>query len=107
MQSQIQLQLLKEQIKPKNVKYQVASENRRRARFEIVSEILILCNIGTVKTGIMYGANLNYSQLQNQIEELTSSKLLVKDMGKYSTTEKGFHFLELYSKLNDILNTSS
>jgi hypothetical protein len=51
----------------------------------------------------MYNANLNYSQLKNHMDTLTSQGLLAK-INKYLTTEKGYRFLELFAQLNDLLD---
>lgn len=50
----------------------------------------------------MYNTNLNYSQLKNQIETLTSQGLLAISVNKYIITEKGYRLSELFSQLNDL-----
>ncbi len=52
----------------------------------------------------MYNTNLNYSQLKNQLDALTSQDLLAKKDNKYLITEKGYRFLSLYVQLNDLLD---
>lgn len=52
----------------------------------------------------MYNTNLNYSQLKSHMDTLTSQSLLAMNVNKYSTTEKGNHFLELFAQLNDMLD---
>lgn len=71
---------------------------------EIIAEILLLCVHRKAKTNIMYKTNLNYTQLQRQLEFLTAQGMLSSDAGKYATTEKGYRFLELFVGICDILN---
>jgi predicted transcriptional regulator len=75
----------------------------KRGRLEIISEILLFCDQYKAKTNIMYRTNLNYAQLQNHLKLLTSQGLLALDEGKYTTTEKGYYFLELFVELHDML----
>jgi predicted transcriptional regulator len=52
----------------------------------------------------MYNTNLNYTQLKTHMHSLTTQGLLTKKLNKYTTTEKGYRFLELFAQLNDLLN---
>ncbi len=52
----------------------------------------------------MYNANLNYSQLKNQIKTLTHQGLLEEKSHKYIITKKGYRFLELFAQINDLLD---
>jgi len=52
----------------------------------------------------MYKANLNYSQLKDQISALTSQGLIEKKVNKYTTTKKGYQFLQLFAQMNDLLD---
>jgi predicted transcriptional regulator len=52
----------------------------------------------------MYNTNLNYAQLKNHMNILTIQGLLAKKQSKYTTTEKGYRFLELFAQLNDLLD---
>ena len=76
----------------------------RRGKLDIIAEILLFCEQQKTKTSIMYNANLNYSQLKNQIKALISEGLLEKKLNKYVTTERGYRFLELFAQLNDLLD---
>jgi predicted transcriptional regulator len=76
----------------------------RRGRQDIIAEILFYCEQQKTKTSIMYNTNLNYGQLKKQMRLLTDQKLLERKINKYQTTEKGFHYLELYAQLNELLN---
>ena len=76
----------------------------KRGRLEIIAEILCYCGQQKTKTNIMYKANLNYRQLKKHLRALTSQGLLTANKNKYVTTQKGYHFLELFVELNDILS---
>jgi predicted transcriptional regulator len=76
----------------------------RRGKLDVIAEILLFCEQQKTKTNIMYNTNLNYSQLKNQIYNLTSVGLLAKSVNKYFTTEKGYRFLELFAQINDLLD---
>jgi predicted transcriptional regulator len=75
----------------------------KRGRLEIFAEILLFCDQRKAKTNIMYRTNLNYAQLQSHLKLLTSQGLLSMETEKYVTTEKGFHYIELFLELHDIL----
>lgn len=53
----------------------------------------------------MYNTNLNYAQLKRHMGTLTTSGLLSKKTNKYATTEKGHEFLDLFVRLNDLVET--
>jgi len=76
----------------------------RRGKMDIMAEILLFCVQQKSKTSIMYNANLNYSQLKSQMNSLLSQGLLEKKQDKYITTERGFRFLQLFAKINDLLD---
>jgi predicted transcriptional regulator len=75
----------------------------RRGKLDIIAEILLFCEQQKTKTSIMYNTNLNYTQLKNHMDNLTAQGLLSKNQNKYTTTEKGYRFLELFAQLNDLL----
>ena len=79
----------------------------KRSRMEIIAEILVLCDKQKAKTSIMYKTNLNYAQLKSQLKFLTAQGMLSYTTGKYSTTDKGYQFLELFMGLYDILNAEN
>ncbi len=81
----------------------IGIKGQRRGKLDIVAEILLFCERQKSKTSIMYNTNLNYSQLKNHIDNLTSQGLLYKSVNKYVTTDKGYRFLELYAQLNDLM----
>jgi predicted transcriptional regulator len=76
----------------------------RRGRLDITAEILLFCEQPKTKTSIMYNANLNYAQLKRHMAVLTTQKLLSKKTNLYSTTEKGHEFVELFIRLNGLVD---
>jgi predicted transcriptional regulator len=79
-------------------------KGQRRGKLDIIAEILLFCEQQKTKTSIMYNTNLNYGQLKAHMNSLTSQGLLAKKQNKYSTTDKGYRFLELFAQLNDLLD---
>ncbi len=77
----------------------------KRGQLKIMAEILLFCcGKGKAKTRIMYAANINYPLLQKYTEMLTSRGLLIPEGRTYVTTEKGFAFLQLFTRIHDILS---
>jgi predicted transcriptional regulator len=95
---ELQFALLKHDRERNNLK------GSRRGKLDIIAEILLFCEQQKTKTSIMYNTNLNYSQLKTHMDSLTAQGLLAKRVNKYSTTEKGHLFLELFAQINDILD---
>lgn len=81
-----------------------SATSSRRGKMDIIAEVLLFCDQQKTKTSIMYNANLNYSQLKNQMNALISQGLLEKKLNKYVTTERGYRFLELFAQINDLLD---
>jgi predicted transcriptional regulator len=75
----------------------------RRGRLDITAEILTFCEQPKTKTSIMYNTNLNYGQLKRHMNTLTTQKLLTKKTNKYATTDKGHEFLDLFLRLNRLV----
>jgi len=80
---------------------------KRRDRFYIIAEILEIAKNGSLKTQIMYRANLSFAQLNEYISFLTKMGLLEtsQENGKttYTTTTKGLKYIEKYADLENIL----
>jgi predicted transcriptional regulator len=79
-----------------------------RSTIEIASDVLGAANGGTSKIQIMYRAFLSYNQMKEYVNFLTEKGLLVYDnqygeVLMFRTTEKGFRFLEIYDRLEDII----
>lgn len=84
---------------------------KRRDRLYIIAEILEIATEGTLKTQIMYGANLSFTQLNDYLRFTLNIGLLKKNKrdGRdvYKTTEKGMAFLERYREITQLLKTES
>ena len=86
------------------------NEQKRRDRVYIIAEILKIAEDGSLKTQIMYKANLSFSQLNEYLSFLLRMKLLEiqKEERKkfYVTTDKGEEFLNKYGEINSLLRNS-
>jgi predicted transcriptional regulator len=84
------------------------AKSKRRDKLGIIAEISEIAKDGTLKTQIMYKANLSFVQLNEYLDYMLKIRLLRKlDInGKevYMTTEKGLDFIQRYSELTDLLN---
>jgi predicted transcriptional regulator len=71
--------------------------SKNRCRLDIVREVLSIASVKVRKTRIMYGANLNFLQVEKYLSVLLGSGLLEHD-GEfgYLTTGTGLEFLQLY-----------
>lgn len=85
-----------------------APSARNRSRVEILADILELAHTGgTLKTHIMYKANLSHRQLDKYITYLTDNAMLrivsdpVNGKVRYEVTEKGLEYLKDYSRLTN------
>ncbi len=80
---------------------------KRRDKLYIIAEILEIAREGTLKTQIMYRANLSFTQLNQYLDLLTKIKLLsiTKENEKrvYTTTEKGMKYLQNYREITKLL----
>ena len=71
--------------------------NRNRNSLDIVREVLSITLVKVCKTRIMYGANLNFLQLEKYLGALLGNALLSFDGDSgYLTTKSGKEFLQLY-----------
>jgi predicted transcriptional regulator len=72
-----------------------------------MAEVLRTAKTGSLKTHLMYGANLSFSQLKYYLSLLLSTGLLktVQEDNKviYRTTSKGLEFLTNYEKIISLL----
>lgn len=82
--------------------------SKRRDKLYIIAEILEIAKCGTLKTQVMYRANLSFSQLNTYLKFVLKTGLLDKILegGKniYLTTEKGLDFLQRYREIAALLN---
>jgi len=81
--------------------------SRRRDKLCIIAEILEIAKEGSLKTQIMYQANLSFTQLNDYLKFMLKTDLLKKfaERGKvvYAATEKGLDFLQRHSELTELL----
>jgi predicted transcriptional regulator len=81
--------------------------SKRRDKLAIIAEILEIARNGTLKTQIMYKANLSFAQLNEYLKFMLKIRLLEKlnATGKevYIATEKGLDFLQRHSELTELL----
>jgi len=76
---------------------------KRRGRLHIIAEILAVAKNGSLKTWIMYRANLSFAQLNEYLNFLLKMGLLKvnTENGKrvYKTTAKGLKYLKKYEEI--------
>ncbi len=79
----------------------------RRGRVEIMMDILDEAFRGVNKTGIVYGANLNFNMAERYLPLLINRGLLVKLDGQtgdvYKITERGREVLENYRQIREFV----
>jgi len=73
----------------------MAEESRkRRARHDIILEILQNAKDGAKKTSLMYKTNLSFSQVERYLSALTKGGFIAENSGVWRTTEKGLYVIE-------------
>ena len=81
---------------------------KRREKLVIMAEILGIAKNGTLKTHIMFKANLSFSQLNQYLSLLSDTCLLEKFVNNgrviYRATEKGLEFMERQQQVMNLLN---
>jgi predicted transcriptional regulator len=84
---------------------------KNRDRFEILSLILQIANgyNNVTLTKIMNRALLSYKQMKEHLMFLAEKDLLryEKESGTFKTTEKGLRFLQIYSRMEDMIKPQS
>jgi predicted transcriptional regulator len=82
---------------------------KRRDKLYIIAEILEIAKEGTLKTQVMYRANLSFTQLNEYLNFMLKISLLEKvktnDREVYRATDKGMDFLQRYREINELLRT--
>jgi predicted transcriptional regulator len=85
--------------------------SKRRDKLFIIAEILEIAKEGTLKTQIMYKANLSFTQLNDYLNLMLKINLLDKvsenDKERYETTAKGMDFLQRYQEITELLKSDS
>lgn len=83
--------------------------SKRRDKLFIIAEILEIAKEGTLKTQIMYRANLSFTQLNDYLRFMLKIDLLAKvlqnDKEKYKSTDKGQDFLQRYHEITELLKS--
>ena len=79
-----------------------------RTRVEILANILQVASNRTLKTHIMYRANLSHRQLEKYLSFLEANGMLEHvldedEVTKYRVTQKGIDFLKDYERLSNYL----
>jgi predicted transcriptional regulator len=91
-------------IKAKSV---LSDPHKHRSRLSIIADILDIAKRGTIKTRIMYGARLSFTQLNEYFSFLLDVNLLeaVETAKKtiYKTTTKGLQYLQCYMEIRELL----
>lgn len=84
---------------------------KRRDRLHIIAQILEISKDGSLKTQIMYRANLSFAQLNEYLGFLLDLKLLqeiVENEKKvFKVTGKGVKYLRSYYKIKELLEKTS
>jgi predicted transcriptional regulator len=87
--------------------WKIDTASKRRDKLSIIAEILEIAREGTLKTQIMYKANLSFAQLNDYLKFMLKKGLLNKFHAKekevYAATEKGLDFLQRHSELAELL----
>jgi len=80
---------------------------KRRDRLYILAEILDIAKTGSLKTQIMYKANLSFTQLNEYLDLLLNMKLVelidYREKTVYKTTSKGLQYLQDYKGITELL----
>jgi predicted transcriptional regulator len=81
--------------------------SKRRDKLYIIAEILDIAKEGTLKTQIMYRANLSFTQLNDYLNFMLKISLLHKisknEREIYEATDKGIDFLQRYREITELL----
>ncbi len=67
---------------------------KRRARHDIIMEVLKAAENGVKKTHIMYKASLSFDQLKQYLNALKKENFITEECGIWKTNEKGLHVIE-------------
>jgi predicted transcriptional regulator len=83
--------------------------SKRRDKLYIVAEILEIAREGSLKTQVMYRANLSFTQLTDYLRFMLKINLLERvlenDREIYRATSKGADFLQRYREINELLKS--
>ena len=86
-------------------------KQRRRDQLSIIARMLEITRSGTLKTQIMYKANLSYTQLNEYLYFLIEKKLItltiLDEKEVYKITQKGMDYLQTHRELIKLIGKSS
>ena len=86
------------------------NERKRRDRLYIIAEVLKIARDGSLKTQIMYKANLSFAQLSEYLSFLIKMGLLktYKEEKRkvYKTTATGEKYLDKYEEISNLLGNN-
>ncbi len=68
--------------------------SRRRARHDIIMEVLKNAKNGIKKTPLMYKASLSFTQIEQYLDALKKAGFITEKSGIWKTTEKGLQVIE-------------
>ena len=75
-----------------------------RSRVDIIAAILEIAKEGSIKTRIMFGAALSFTQLKEYTNFLIDQGLMERsEAGLHRTTEKGLKFLHMYREIDRMI----
>ncbi|MBS7633363.1 hypothetical protein KEJ15_07105 [Candidatus Bathyarchaeota archaeon] len=84
---------------------------KRRDKLYIIAEILEIAREGTLKTQIMYRANLSFTQLNEYLDFMLRINLLEKvlnnDRETFKATDKGLDFLQRYREITELIKSEN
>lgn len=80
---------------------------KRRDRLSVIADILGIAREGSLKTHIIYRANLSVAQLNNHLSFLLDANFL-DAVGNpkrtiYKTTKKGLRYIQCYMEIRELL----
>jgi predicted transcriptional regulator len=84
---------------------------RNRSRIDILANLLSAARGGSLKTHLMYKANLSFVLATQYLSLLCESGLICEvldeemESKRYQTTEKGLKFLDIYESLQGMVPT--
>jgi predicted transcriptional regulator len=88
-----------------------SAKSKRRDKLSIIADIIEIAREGTLKTQIMYKANLSFTQLNDYLAFMQINNLIAPSIYEgrdgYMVTERGLDFLQKHSELVNLLKTSS
>ena len=82
---------------------------KRRDKLYIIAEILEISREGSLKTQIMYRANLSFTQLNDYLKFMLKisllEKVLMNEKDIYRATVKGLDFLQRYNEITELIKS--